>query len=181
MKNLKGTLNLIKSDLSRLEKFKEKKINLFSVIISFLGSKNAQAVILYRLAHYFGEKSNLLGILITNYSVRTTGCEIKHKAKIGKGFRMFHTVGIVISDSTNIGDNFTIYQGITVGKKNRNTFNNIGDNVQVYANATILANIIGDNSLIAAGSVVLNDVPSNCVVAGVPAKVIYKRELENAQ
>jgi serine O-acetyltransferase len=177
----KDTIYLIKSDLSKLGAFQDKKINFIRILFGFLGSKGAQAAILYRLSHYFGKKSNLLGNLITNYSVRTTGCEIKHGATIGKGLRICHTVGIVISDSTFIGENCMIYQGVTIGKRTNETVNHIGNDVQIAAGAKVFADNIGSNVKIGANSVVTKDVPDNCFVAGVPAKVISTRELKVAK
>lgn len=83
-----------------------------------------------------------------------------------------HPVGIVISKETVIGRNCAIFQNVTIGTWN-NKSPTIGNNVKIYANSVIIGGIkIGDNAIIGAGSVVLNDVPANAVVAGNPAKII---------
>ena len=171
---MEETLKLIKSDLSKLSTYKGQDINLKKIIKAYIGRKGAQAVILYRIAHSIGKKSNILGTLIANYSIRKTGCEIRHKAKIGKGFKICHTVGIVISDSACIGENFRVYQGVTIGKNNPNMVNKIGDNVTILAGAKVLVENVGNNVMVGANSVVIKDVSDNCVVAGVPAKIIKK-------
>ena len=92
-------------------------------------------------------------------------------------------IGIVIAKDVVFGKNCTVYQNVTIGKKktylveNKNT--NIGDNVIIFANASIIGNVnIGDNAIIGAGAVVLDDVPENAIVAGNPAKVIKYRNKE---
>lgn len=169
---MRKAIKLIKSDLSRLEVFSGKKISFLRIIIGFIGSKSAQASILFRLAHLFGGKSNILGVLITNYAIRSTGCEIRHQANIGNGLRICHTVGIVISDSANIGENCMIYQGVTIGKKKKTTVNHIGNNVQISAGAKVLCDNVGDNVVIGPNSVVLDNVPSNATVVGNPAQIV---------
>lgn len=102
------------------------------------------------------------------------GIQIGHKLKVGKGFRIDHYGGIVIGESTVIGDNCTILQNVTIGKnKGRNP--KIGNNVRINAGAIIIGGItIGDNCIIGAGAVVTHSFPDNCVIAGVPAKLIKK-------
>lgn len=88
--------------------------------------------------------------------------------------RLVHPTGIVISDSTIIGKDCTIYQNVTLGKKDEHA-PTLGDNVTIYANAVVIGNVhIGDNAVIGAGSVVLKDVPAGEVWAGNPAHFIKK-------
>lgn len=104
--------------------------------------------------------------------------EISTKLKIGPGLFFPHTVGTVLG-AARIGKNCTIYQGVTVGAKNIDFVYNeknrpiIGDNVLIAAGAKILGGItIGNNVIIAANSVVLDSVPDNCIIGGIPAKII---------
>lgn len=89
-----------------------------------------------------------------------------------------HPIGIVIAENVKLGNNCVIYQNVTIGGKTRigkNGFPTIGDNVTIYAGACIIGDVkIGNNVIIGANAVVTKDIPNNCVVAGVPAKVIKK-------
>lgn len=106
-----------------------------------------------------------------------TGVEIHPGAKIGRNFFIDHGMGVVIGETTEIGDNVTIYHQVTLGgttwrKEKRHP--TIGNNVVISAGAKVLGNIrIGDNARIGAGSVVVKDVPQNAVVVGVPGRVIF--------
>lgn len=100
------------------------------------------------------------------------GIEIGIKCKIGRNLNIMHYNGIVIGINAVIGDNCSIYQQVTIGQKN-GKYPVIGNNVIIYPGAKILGGIkIGNNSIIAANSVVLNDVKNNEIVAGIPAKKI---------
>ena len=104
---------------------------------------------------------------------------ISNKATIKDVINFPHPVGIVIGEGVKIGKNVTIYQNVTIGRKDIDIakYPSIGDNVVIYSGAKILGNIvIGNNSVIGANSVVLNDVPENSVVAGIPAKIINKKK-----
>jgi len=107
-----------------------------------------------------------------------TGIEIHPGARIGPGFFIDHGMGVVIGETTEIGENGTIYQGVTLGGtgiargKRHPT---LGDNVVVGAGAKILGNIkIGNNVKVGAGSVVVHSVPDHCTVVGVPAEIVRK-------
>lgn len=147
---------------------------------ALLFSQGLHAVILYRISHrlWLKGKTNLARAI--NYFSRfLTGADIHPGAKIGKKFFIDHATGVVIGETAVIGDNVSIFQGVTLGgvsthKGKRHP--TLGNNVVVGANATILGNItIGDNVKIGAGSVVVKDVPPNSTVVGVPGKVV-KRE-----
>jgi serine O-acetyltransferase len=107
-----------------------------------------------------------------------TGIEIHPGAKIGKGFFIDHGAGVVIGETTVIGNNVTIYQGVTLGgtgKEKGKRHPTIGDNVTIGAEAIILGNItIGDNSRIGAGALVTKSVCPDCTVVGNPARVIIR-------
>jgi serine O-acetyltransferase len=107
-----------------------------------------------------------------------TGIEIHPAARIGRGLFIDHGMGVVIGETAEIGDNVTLLQGVTLGGtslKKEKRHPTLGNNVTVGAGATIIGGFtIGDNSRIGAGSVVVREVPPNCVVVGVPGRVTYK-------
>ena len=102
-------------------------------------------------------------------------CAISPQAIIGKNLNMPHPICIVIGKDAKIGDNCTIFQDVTIGQ-NDNKFPTLGDNVIIYAGAKIIGDVkIGNNVIVGANAVVTHDIPDNCIVAGVPAKIIKKR------
>lgn len=107
-----------------------------------------------------------------------TGIEIHPGATIGQGFFIDHGMGVVIGETTEIGDNVTIYQGVTLGGTSLNKGKRhptIGNNVTVGLHSAVLGAItVGDNSKIGAGSVVVKDVPPNATVVGIPARVVIQ-------
>lgn len=119
-------------------------------------------------------QSKLKKYLIRKKLIKRYGVTIGINAKIGKNLFLPHYVGIVIGEGAVIGDNCTIYQQVTLGQKNQ-MYPSVGNNVTIYAGAKIIGDIkIGDNSVIGANSVVINDVKKNSVVAGIPAKYVGK-------
>ncbi len=138
------------------------------------------AVILHRLAHYLWVKRlRLMARLVSELNRHFTGIEIHPGARIGKGLFIDHGMGTVIGETTEIGDNVTIYQGVTLGGTGKQTGKRhptLGSSVIVGVGASILGAIdIGDNALIGAGSVVLHDVPASSTVVGVPAHVVREQ------
>jgi serine O-acetyltransferase len=135
------------------------------------------AILAYRVAHklYLG-KHYFPARLISQLARRMTGVEIHPGATIGKGFFIDHGMGVVIGETTEIGDNCSIYQGVTLGGTGKDIGKRhptLGNNVMVGAGAKVLGPFrVGDNSKIAAGAVVLREVPENSTAAGVPAKVV---------
>ena len=107
-----------------------------------------------------------------------TGIEIHPAARIGRGLFIDHGMGVVIGETAEIGDNVTLLQGVTLGGtslKKEKRHPTLGNNVTVGAGAKVIGGFtIGDNSRIGAGSVVVREVPPNCVVVGVPGRVTYK-------
>ncbi|MDI6712437.1 MAG: serine O-acetyltransferase [Anaerosomatales bacterium] len=107
-----------------------------------------------------------------------TGIEIHPGATIGEGFFIDHGMGVVIGETTIIGNDVTMYQGVTLGgtgKEHGKRHPTIGDNVVIGVGATVLGNItVGDHSKIGAGAVVIQDVPPNCTVVGVPGRVVVR-------
>lgn len=129
----------------------------------------------YLKGHYFRAR------WISQRAARKTGIEIHPGARIGKGFFIDHGSGVIIGETTIIGDNVTIYQGVTLGgtgKEKGKRHPTIGDNVMISAGAKVLGSFtIGENSKIGAGSVVLKAVPPNSTVVGVPGHVVKKNDV----
>ena len=137
----------------------------------------AHAVFFHKISNFFWKlKLKLLGRIISNISRFLTGIEIHPAVKIGKNFFIDHGMGIVIGETTVIGDNVSIYQGVTLGGtkwEKRKRHPSISDNVVIGAGAKVLGPItVGKNSKIGANSVVTRNVPSNTVVVGIPARVV---------
>lgn len=135
----------------------------------------------YRAAHRLYEKGHyFLARWISQRGARKTGIEIHPGAKIGKGFFIDHGNGVIIGETTVIGDNVTLYQGVTLGgtgKEQGKRHPTIGNNVMISAGAKVLGSFtIGDNSKIGAGSVVLAEVPPNSTVVGVPGRVVKRND-----
>ncbi len=134
------------------------------------------ALIAYRIAHSLWKaKLYLLARLISQCARFWTGIEIHPGALIGKGFFIDHGMGVVIGETTIVGDNVTLYQGVTLGGTGKETGKRhptLGDNIVVGAGAKVLGNIeIGSNSYIGANAVVLRSMPENTTVVGVPARI----------
>ena len=140
------------------------------------------AILIHRLSHkLWSIKLFWLGRFLSHIGRFLTGIEIHPGAKIGSNFFMDHGLGIVIGETTEIGENVTIYQGVTLGgimpsiesdsQRNQKRHPTIGNNVIIGSGAQILGSItVGDYARIGANSVVSKDVPSNVTVAGVPAR-----------
>lgn len=138
-----------------------------------------QAIINHRIAHFlYNRKCYFLARLISHLSRFLTGIEIHPGAKIGKGFFIDHGGGIVIGETAEVGENVTIYQGVTLGgtgKEKGKRHPTIGNNVTISAGAKILGSfVVGDNVKIGGGSVVLKSVPPNCTVVGVPGRIVVR-------
>lgn len=133
----------------------------------------------YRLAHKLYTKGHYFWArYISQRGARKTGIEIHPGAKIGKGLFIDHGNGVIIGETTIIGDNVTLYQGVTLGgtgKEHGKRHPTIEDNVMISAGAKVLGSFtIGANSKVGAGSVVLNEVPPNSTVVGVPGRVVKR-------
>ena len=138
-----------------------------------------KAVRAYRKAHKHYVKGHFFRArAISQRALKRTGIEIHPGAVIGKNFFIDHGTGVVIGETTEIGDNCTVYQGVTLGgtgKENGKRHPTLGNNVMVGAGARVLGPFkVGDNSKIAANAVVLSEVPPNCTAVGVPARVVKR-------
>lgn len=138
-----------------------------------------KAMLHYRVAHRLYVNGHyFLARWVSQRGVRKTGIEIHPGAQIGKGFFIDHGNGVIIGETTIIGDNVTLYQGVTLGgtgKEQGKRHPTIGNNVMISAGAKVLGSFtIGDNSKIGAGSVVLEEVPPGSTVVGVPGRVVKR-------
>ena len=143
----------------------------FKVMISY-----RRAHKLYLKAHYFWAR------WISQRAARRTGIEIHPGATIGKGFFIDHGTGVIIGETTIIGDNVTLYQGVTLGGTGKETGKRhptLEDNVMVSAGAKVIGSFtVGKNSKIGAGSVVIEEVPPNCTVVGVPGHIVKQNNVK---
>lgn len=141
------------------------------------------AVMAHRVAHKINKKHPLAARAISQAAKFATGIEIHPGATIGKGLFIDHGCGVVIGETAEIGDNCTIYQGVTLGGTGKDVGKRhptLGNNVMVGAGAKVLGPFkVGDNSKIAAGAVVLHEVPENTTAVGIPAKAVAKKEPKN--
>lgn len=136
-----------------------------------------KAVRAYRRANwFFRHNMKFIARMISQHARHKTGIEIHPGATIGKGLFIDHGMGVVIGETAEIGDNCTIYQGVTLGgtgKDHGKRHPTLGNNVLVGSGAKVLGPFkVGDNARIAAGAVVLTEVPENATAVGVPAKIV---------
>lgn len=136
------------------------------------------AVIYHRIAHWFYVRGHkFIARWISQRARHKTGVEIHPGATIGRGLLIDHGMGVVIGETAVVGDNCTIYQGVTLGgtgKDSGKRHPTIGNNVMIGSGAKVLGPFtVGDNAKIAAGAVVLEAIPEDATAVGVPARVIY--------
>lgn len=141
-----------------------------------------KAILRHRVAHWLYEhKHYFMARWYSQRTVRKTGIEIHPGATIGKGLFIDHGHGVIIGETAIIGDNVTLYQGVTLGgtgKEQGKRHPTIGNNVMISAGAKVLGSFtVGENSKIGAGSVVISEVPPNCTVVGVPGRVVKRDNL----
>lgn len=144
------------------------------VILAYPGFHARQ---IHRLAHaLYQRRLRLLARVVSHVGRTLTGIEIHPGARIGEGLFIDHGMGVVIGETTEIGDNCTLYQGVTLGgtsTKRVKRHPTLGNNVTVGAGARLIGAItVGDNVRIGAGSVVLTNVPPNATVVGVPGHIV---------
>lgn len=145
-----------------------------------------KVILHYRIAHKLYLKHHyFLARWVSQRGVRKTGIEIHPGAQIGKGLFIDHGNGVIIGETSIVGDNVTLYQGVTLGgtgKEQGKRHPTIGNNVMISAGAKVLGSFtIGDNSKIGAGSVVLEEVPPNSTVVGVPGRVVKRNNISLPQ
>lgn len=150
--------------------------NALEVILCYPGF---HAMIMHRIAHWMhNHHMKLLARMLSQANRFLTGIEIHPAAIIGEGIFIDHGMGVVIGETTVIGNNVTIYQGATLGGTGKETGKRhptIGNNVIISTGAKLLGPFtVGDNSKIGAGSVVLREIPPNSTVVGIPGRVVKK-------
>ncbi len=148
-----------------------------SKIEVFLTYSGVKALFYYRMAHALHKRNfRLLARMLSQRAKKITGIEIHPGATIGERVFIDHGAGVVIGETTEIGDNVTIYQGVTLGGTGKETGKRhptIGNNVMIASGAKVLGPVvIGDFVKIGAGSVVLKDVPPHSTIVGVPGRIV---------
>ena len=171
---------LIKSIKNEIAVVKERDPAIHSSMEVFL-YPSFRVMMSYRIAHkLYKKKHYFLARWISQRAVRKTGIEIHPGAKIGEGFFIDHGNGVVIGETAEIGNNVTLYQGVTLGgtgKESGKRHPTVCDNVMISAGAKVLGSFtIGEGSKIGAGSVVLEEVPPHSTVVGVPGHVVNRRD-----
>lgn len=169
-------LKTVKSDIEAVFDRDPAARSTLEVILTYSG---LHAIWFYRIAHWLWRREHyLLGRWLSQFGRFLTGIEIHPGAKIGNGLFIDHGMGVVIGETCEIGDNVTIYQGVTLGgtgKEKGKRHPTIGNNVLIASGAKILGSMtIGDNSKIGAGSVVLQEVPPNSTVVGIPGRIVMQ-------
>ena len=174
---IRRAIKKIKEDIKVIYEKDPAATNLAEVLFCYPG---LQALISHRIAHklaYWGVP--FIPRLISYWTRIFTGIEIHPKARIGNRFFIDHGEGVVIGETTIIGDDVLIYQQVTLGgtgNEHGKRHPTVGNNVIIGAGAKVLGNItIGDNVRIGAGSVVVDDVPENSTVVGVPGRVVHRQ------
>ncbi len=183
MRLLKKAFTQIKEDISTIYEKDPAARSIWEVLFCYPG---LQALVMHRIAHklhywhwYF------IARCISNFSRFITGIEIHPNARIGRRFFIDHGMGVVIGETTIIGDDVLLYQGVTLGgtgNEHGKRHPTLGNNIVVGSGAKILGNIeIGSNSRIGAGSVVIDNVPENSTVVGVPGRIVRQQLLIEGQ
>lgn len=167
----------IKEDIKVIYEKDPAANNILEVLFCYPG---LQALISHRIAHKLAYwKIPFIPRLISYWTRIFTGIEIHPKARIGNRFFIDHGEGVVIGETTIIGDDVLIYQQVTLGgtgNEHGKRHPTIGNNVIIGAGAKILGNItIGDNTRIGAGSVVVDNVPEHCTVVGIPGRIVQQK------
>lgn len=181
-----GLKNWINTIIEDIKTIKEKDVaarNIFEVIFLYQGF---HVLLAHRIAHkllYW--KIPFIPRLISQSARFLTGIEIHPGARIGKRFFIDHGAGVVIGETTIIGDDVLIYQGVTLGgtgKEQGKRHPTLGNFVTVGAGAKVLGAItIGDYSSIGAGSVVIQNVPEHCTVVGIPGHIVKQKQYVKGQ
>lgn len=174
---IKNIFETLKEDIGIIYKKDPAATNVVEVIFCYPGF---HAILLHRIAHKIWKwKVPVIPRLISSFSRFLTGIDIHPGATIGKRFFIDHGMGVVIGETTEIGDDVLIYQGVTLGGTSSNhgkRHPTLKRGVVVGAGAKVLGNItIGNYTKVGAGSVVVNDVPDHATVVGVPGKVVIQK------
>ena len=183
MRLIKKVFSQIKEDIQTIYEKDPAAENILEVLLCYPG---LHALILHRIAHKLNYwKIPLIPRMISNISRFFTGIEIHPQARIGRRFFIDHGMGVVIGATTIIGDDVLLYQGVTLGgtgNEHGKRHPTLGNNIVVGSGAKVLGNIeIGSNSRIGAGRVVVDSVPENSTVVGVPGRIVRQKLLIQGQ
>lgn len=183
MRLIKKVFSQIKEDIKTIYEKDPAAENLLEVLFCYPG---LHALIMHRIAHKLNYwKIPLIPRIISNISRFFTGIEIHPQARIGRRFFIDHGMGVVIGATTIIGDDVLLYQGVTLGgtgNEHGKRHPTLGNNIVVGSGAKVLGNIeIGSNSRIGAGSVVVDSVPENSTVVGIPGRIVRQKLLIQGQ
>ncbi|AUD12588.1 MULTISPECIES: serine O-acetyltransferase [unclassified Planococcus (in: firmicutes)] len=167
---------LLKEDIDVIFEQDPAARSYFEVVLTYAG---LHAIWAHRLAHFFFKKKLFfIARAISQISRFFTGIEIHPGAVIGRRLFIDHGMGVVVGETCEIGNDVTLYQGVTLGgtgKERGKRHPTLADNVLVATGAKVLGSItVGENSKVGAGSVVLKDVPPNSTVVGIPGKVVIQ-------
>ena len=173
-------MNIIKFIREEIEVIKDRDPAIKKTSEVFL-YPSFHAILRYRFSHWlFLRKHYFLARWVSQRATRKTGIEIHPGAVIGSGLFIDHGHGVVIGETAIIGNNVTLYQGVTLGgtgKEHGKRHPTIGDNVMISAGAKVLGSFtVGEDSKIGAGSVVLSEVPANSTVVGIPGRVVKRND-----
>lgn len=152
-------------------------VSCWEVVLTYSG---LHAIIFHRMAHtLFKMKIPFFPRFLSQLARHITGMEIHPGAKIGKGLFIDHGMGVVVGETSILGDNVTLFQGVTLGgtgKERGKRHPTLGNNVVVGAGAKVLGNItIGDNVQVGANAVVIRSVPPDCTVVGIPGRIAKRK------
>lgn len=170
-------ISSVKKDIKAAFGHDPAAVSTLEILLAYPGFHARQS---HRIAHtLFKWHIPFLPRLISHISRFCTGIEIHPGAQIGEGFFIDHGMGVVIGETSVIGDNVTLYQGVTLGGtslRREKRHPTLGNNVVVGVGAQVIGDItIGDNAKVGAGSVVISSVPANATVVGVPGRVVTVR------
>ena len=173
-------LEKVRHDIQGIKERDPAATSLFEVLTLYSG---LHAVMAYRVAHFLHDNHFILSArALSQFTKFLTGIEIHPGATIGRGLFIDHGSGVVIGETTIIGENCTIYQGVTLGGTGKQTGKRhptLGDGVMVGAGAKVLGPVvIGSNTKIAAGAVVLSNIPENSTAVGIPARVVKQNNVK---
>jgi serine O-acetyltransferase len=174
---LNRTLGAVRRDVTAIQERDPAATNIIETLTCYSG---LHAILLHRMAHFlYEQKLPVVPRVVSQLNRFVTGIEIHPAAEIGEGFFIDHGSGVVIGETTEVGNNVTLYQGVTLGGTGKETGKRhptLRDNVTVGAGAKVLGSVtIGENTKIGAGSIVIHDVPPNSTVVGNPGRPVRER------
>jgi serine O-acetyltransferase len=171
------TLDTIKDDVEAIQERDPAAANIIEALTCYSG---LHALLMHRMAHFMYQQGlPVVPRIVSQFNRFFTGIEIHPGAEIGKGFFIDHGSGVVIGETTDIGDNVTLYQGVTLGgtgKESGKRHPTVKDNVTIGAGAKVLGSVvIGENAKIGAGTIVIHNVPADSTVVGNPGRPVRER------